>query len=430
MTKVEISQPTAEAARQWPREFALFTQLPGAESGSVELKDLQQFAKDYGTGEISASEGKLSFEDVAKAFAKKGQKVEGDGNTVGYAARDESGHLTPFKFQRRNVGPDDINIAITYAGICHSDLHQIKGEWNNSSYPMVPGHEIVGIVTEVGSNVKNFKIGDRAGVGCFVDACRDCEQCSKHEDQFCHKQVPTYNGRNWRLDNEMTFGGYSSKLVVDHRYALKVPKNLDMAAAAPLLCAGITTYSPLKYYGLDKPGMKLGVVGLGGLGHMAVKLGKAMGLEVTVISTSENKRAEALKSLGADHFIVSKNEKEMLAAAGSLHGIVDTVSAKHSIATELGLLKVDGKLILVGAPPEDHGLPAFAVIARRLTVAGSMIGGIKETQEMLDFCGKNNITCDVEIISADYVNKAMERLVKNDVHYRFSIDVQRTLLDD
>jgi cinnamyl-alcohol dehydrogenase len=276
--------------------------------------------------------------------------------------------------------------------------------------------------------VKKFKLGDWAGVGCFVDGCRSCTQCKKDEGNYCNKSVPTYNGKNWRHNDEIMQGGYSTNFVIAEDYAIRMPKNLDMSAAAPLLCAGITTYSPLMFYGLNKPGMKLGVVGLGGLGHMAVRFGKALGLEVTVISTSENKRKTA-KTLGADHFVVSKDEKAMLEISESLDGILDTVSAQHSISNLLGLIKPDGKLVILGVPPEPLDLHVFSIVGKRRQVAGSMIGGIGETQEMIDFCSKHNILCDVEVISADYLNTAMERLVKNDVYYRFSIDVQGTLLD-
>jgi cinnamyl-alcohol dehydrogenase len=418
-------KPTAEEIKKNPREFALLTQVPGYESGSVKAEDLNRFAEKYGSGKANLKDG-ASFADVVAAFSKQGSQ-EGKGNTEGWAARDKSGKLSPYSFDRRPVGADDIRIQTTYAGICHTDLHQVKSEWADGIYPMVPGHEIIGVVTEVGSNVKNFKAGDRAGVGCFIDSCRQCHQCETKEDNYCAKQVATYNAKDWKHSDEVTYGGYSTNYVLDSNYAIKIPTNLDMSASAPLLCAGITTYSPLKYYKLDKPGMKLGVVGLGGLGHMAVKFGKALGLEVTVISTSEGKRKTAME-LGAAHFLVSKDEKSMQEHAESLDGIIDTVSAQHDIAAELGLLKIDGKLIFVGVPPKPLEFATFSLIGKRRTIAGSMIGSIAETQEMIDYCAEKNITCDVEVIPIDYVNTAYERLAKNDVHYRFSIDVQGTLV--
>ncbi|CAL8463672.1 g3206 [Coccomyxa elongata] len=430
MATVRVAQPTAAEIAKFPREFAIFTQIPGAGTGQVDQQALNEFVKTYGSGS-APSGGELSFSDVAAALKKKGTSVDGSGNTVGWAARDDSGHLAPYRFSRRAVGPLDIAIQIAYAGICHSDLHQIKNEWGNSSFPMVPGHEIVGIVTEVGKDAEgHFKVGDRAGVGCMVRACRECELCHIGDDQYCTRCVFTYNGKDWGDNDAVTQGGYSTRIVLDHRYALKVPENLSLAAAAPLLCAGITTYSPLKHYGLDKPGMKLGVVGLGGLGHMAVKFGKGFGQEVTVISTSAKKEKEAREVLKADHFVISKDEAQMSAVMNTLDGIIDTVSAPHEISSLLPLLKTNGKLILLGVPTEPHSFSAGAVLFKRLTIGGSLIGGIKETQEMLDFCGEKGIVCDVEEVPIDYVNTAMERLVKNDVHYRFSINVQGSLIDE
>ncbi|CAK0785409.1 hypothetical protein CVIRNUC_008618 [Coccomyxa viridis] len=425
---VKVAQPTAAEAKTYPREYAIYSILPGASSGTVKSEDLAQAVKQFGSGSLPSG-GELSFEQVAKALHKGSTASFGQGNTVGYATKDDSGHLEPFAFDRRELGEEDIAIQIAYAGICHSDLHQIKNEWGNSKFPMVPGHEIVGIVTEVGSKAgSHFKVGDRAGIGCFVRACQDCELCHLGDDQYCPKMVVTYNGSDWGDDGRPTQGGYSDKYIINHKFALKVPANLPLVEAAPLLCAGITTYSPMKHYGLDKKGQKLAVVGLGGLGHMAVKFGKGFGMEVTVISTSPKKEKEALNTLGADHFVVSKDEAQLSAVANSFDGIIDTVSAQHDISQLLPLLKTNGRLILLGVPPSPHSFAAGSLLFKRLTIAGSLIGGIKETQEMLDFCGKENITCDVEEIDASYLNTAMDRLVKNDVHYRFSINVLNSIV--
>lgn len=426
LKKMSSFAPTPQEIKKDPRTFAILTQVPGYFKGTVKAEDLNRFAEKYGSGN-AALKADSSFSDISAAFSKKASK-EGTGNTAAWAAKDKEGVLAPFSFDRRPVGGEDIRIQTTYAGICHSDLHQIKSDWGASIYPIVPGHEIVGIVTEVGDEVKNFKVGDRAGVGCFIDSCRTCHQCTHREDNYCSKQVQTYNAKNWRHGDEVTYGGYSTNYVLSSTHAIKIPASLDMSATAPLLCAGITTYSPLKFYNLDKPGMKLGVVGLGGLGHMAVKFGKAMGLEVTVISTSEGKRKTAM-DLGATHFISSKDEKAMQEHAESLDGIIDSVSAQHEIAAEIGLLKIDGKLIMLGAPPQPLEFATFSLLTKRRTIAGSMIGSIAETQEMIDYCAEHNITCDVEVIDIDYLNTAMTRLKNNDVKYRFSIDIQSSLVD-
>jgi len=286
---------------------------------------------------------------------------------------------------------------------------------------MVPGHEIVGEIVEVGSSVTDMAAGQRGAVGCMVDSCGTCRECKADTEQFCPKMVFTYNGVDHT--GAATQGGYSAFIVVPRKFVLKYPETLDMQAGAPLLCAGITVYSPMKYYGLDKPGQHIGVVGLGGLGHMAVKFAKAFGMEVTVISTSIGKKEEACGRLGADHFIVSKNAEEMEAAAGSFDGIIDTVSAMHDLHAYVALLRASGKYVCVGAPPEPYQLNAFALLFRRILVGGSLIGGIKETQEMLDFCAEKNITSDVEVIPIDYVNTALDRMFKSDVRYRFVIDM-------
>ncbi|CAI9272069.1 unnamed protein product [Lactuca saligna] len=343
----------------------------------------------------------------------------------GYAARDTSGTLSPLTFSRRATGEKDVRFKVLYCGICHSDLHFIKNEWGFTTYPVTPGHEIVGIVTEVGNKVEKFKIGDKVGVGCLVGSCRSCENCAVDFEQYCPKQVLTYGVPNF--DGTKTYGGYSDHMVSDEHFVLRWPENLPLDAGAPLLCAGITTYSPLRYFGLDKPGMKIGVVGLGGLGHVAVKMAKAFGAEVTVFSTTPAKKQESLVGLKADHFIVSKDEKEMQSVAGTLDGIIDTVSATHPIAPLLNALKAQGKLILVGAPEKPLEVAAFSLIMGRKIVGGSNIGGLKETQEMLDFAAEHGITADVEVIPIDYVNTAMERLLKSDVRYRFVIDVANSL---
>ncbi|KAF5769281.1 putative cinnamyl-alcohol dehydrogenase [Helianthus annuus] len=343
----------------------------------------------------------------------------------GYAARDTSGVLSPLTFSRRATGDKDVRFKVLYCGICHSDLHFIKNEWGVTTYPITPGHEIVGIVTEVGSKVEKFKVGDKVGVGCIVGSCNSCESCAKDLESYCPKQILTYGYIDH--DGTRTYGGYSDHMVADEHFVLRWPENLPLDSGAPLLCAGITTYSPLRHFGLDKPGVKVGVVGLGGLGHAAVKFAKAFGAEVTVFSTTPAKKQEAVEGLKADHFIVSKDQKQMQSAASTLDGIIDTVSASHSIAPLLNALKPDGKLVLVGAPEKSFDLAAFSLITGRKMVAGSATGGLKETQEMLDFAAKHGITADIELIPIDYVNTAMGRMLKSDVKYRFVIDVANSL---
>ncbi|KAG5529657.1 hypothetical protein RHGRI_030140 [Rhododendron griersonianum] len=315
------------------------------------------------------------------------QEEEHPVKAFGWATTDPSGVLSPFKFSRR--------------------------------------HEITGVVTEVGSKVQKYKVGDRVGVGCLVGACHTCDNCENNVENYCPQQIQTYNSQN--TDGTMTYGGYSDHMVANERYIVRIPDNLPLDAAAPLLCAGITTYSPLRYFGLDKPGMRVGVVGLGGLGHVAVKLAKAFGTIVTVISTSPRKKQEAIEVLGADSFLVSTNPEEMQAAMGTLDGIIDTVSAAHALVPLLFLLKNNGKIVMVGAPVKPLELPVFPLIIGRRMVAGSCIGGLEETQEMIDFAGKHNITPQIEVVPMDYVNTAMERLAKGDVKYRFVLDVANTL---
>ncbi len=341
--------------------------------------------------------------------------------TKGFATHSATSPLSPFSFERRQPGPHDIQIEILFCGVCHSDLHTARNEWTNTTYPCVPGHEIVGRVTKVGSKVTKFKEGDLAGVGCIVDSCRHCSACKEGLEQYCEVGMTgTYNSPDPHLGG-MTYGGYSERVVVDENYVLHIPKNLDPAAAAPLLCAGITTYSPLRHWNVGK-GQKVGVVGLGGLGHMGVKLAAAMGAEVTLFTTSTHKTEDA-KRLGAKHVVVSKDTEQMAKHANSFDFILDTVSADHDINAYLNLLKRDGTLVLVGAPEKPLAVAAFSLIPTRKELAGSMIGGIAETQEMLDFCGKHGITSDIELIPIQKINEAYERMLRSDVKYRFVIDM-------
>ncbi len=337
-----------------------------------------------------------------------------------YAAFDPKKPLGPHTIARRDPGPKDVAIEILFCGICHSDVHQARDEWGGSSYPMVPGHEIVGRVAKTGSAVSRVKPGDLAGVGCMVDSCRACDPCRRGLEQFCQKGAAfTYNGTE--MDRKTpTFGGYSTRIVVDEAFVLKVPENLDPAGAAPLLCAGITTYSPLRRWGCKK-GDRLGVVGLGGLGHMAVKLGTSMGAEVTMLSTSKAKEADA-KRLGAHAFALTSEEATFKTLAGRFDLLVDTVSAPHDYNKHLGLLRPEGTLVVVGAPPAPIPVSAFALIGGNKRLVGSLIGGIQETQEMLDYCGAHGIVSEVEVIPAQKVNEAYERMLKSDVRYRFVID--------
>lgn len=325
--------------------------------------------------------------------------------------------------ERRDLRPVDVKIDIEYCGICHSDLHFARAEWDAMSpiYPAVPGHEIVGRVSEVGSEVTNFKVGDLVGVGCLVHSDRTCDACKEGEEQFCANSVLTYGSADNFGTAPGTLGGYSESIVVDQHFVLRVPENLELAAVAPLLCAGITTYSPLKHWKVAK-GQKVGVVGLGGLGHMAVKFAHAFGAETWVFTTSPSKKDDALR-LGADGVILSKDAEDMAKHAGTFDFIIDCVSAKHDINALIGMLKRDGNITLVGAPPEDLQVAAFGLLMGRRSLSGSPIGGIAQTQEMLDFCGENNITADVEVIPIQKANEAYERLLTSDIKYRFSIDM-------
>ena len=340
-----------------------------------------------------------------------------------YSAASETSPLGSTTIARRDPNEKDVQIEILYCGICHSDLHQVRNEWKDAMptvYPCVPGHEIVGRVTKVGSAVTKFKAGDLAAVGCMVDSDGTCPECRAGLEQFCPNVTYTYNLPDKHLGG-VTYGGYSDSIVVDERFVLRVPTNLNLAGVAPLLCAGITTYSPMRHWGVSK-GKKVGVVGLGGLGHMAVKFAHAMGAHVVVFTTSPNKKDDAVR-LGADEVVVSRNADEMLKHERSFDFILDAVSAEHDINAYINLLKRDGNITLVGAPEKPLAVPAFGLIMGRRSLSGSPIGGIAETQEMLDFCGKHNITSDVEVIPIQKVNEAYERLLKSDVKYRFSIDM-------
>jgi uncharacterized zinc-type alcohol dehydrogenase-like protein len=341
--------------------------------------------------------------------------------TKGFAAQSPGAELNAWDFERREVGPNDVQFDILYCGVCHSDLHQVNNDWFPGIFPMVPGHEIVGRVVKVGSEVKNFQVGDLAGTGCMVDSCQTCENCKRDLEQYCLEgSTGTYNSME-RDGSRPTYGGYSKTIVVREEFVLHISDKLDLAAVAPLLCAGITTYSPLRHWKVGK-GHKLAVLGLGGLGHMAVKFGVAFGAEVTVLSTSPAKEEDA-KKLGAHHFVVTKDEAQVKAAMGSFDFILDTVSAEHDYNMYLSMLKTDGVHICVGAPPKPAAISAFSLLGGRKSLAGSGIGGIAETQEMLDFCAENNIVSDIEMIDIKDIQTAYKRMEKGDVRYRFVIDL-------
>ena len=343
-------------------------------------------------------------------------------NTKAYAALSATTPLAPFSYNRRDPDANEIEITIDYCGVCHTDVHQARNEWGGTTFPCVPGHEIVGRVTKKGSKVKKFKEGELAAVGCMVDSCRKCEPCKAGEEQLCDVgTVWTYNSED-KKHGGMTYGGYSTALVVDQAYALRLPKGLDLAASAPLLCAGITTYSPLRRWQAGK-GKKVGVVGLGGLGHMAVKLANAFGARVVLFTTSPGKTKDAIR-LGAQEVVISKNPAEMKKHANSFDFILDAVAAVHDVNAYLELLKHDATMTLVGVPSQPLSVHAFSVVAKRRQLAGSCIGGIRETQEMLDFCGEHGITSDIELIPIQKINEAYDRLVKSDVKYRFVIDMK------
>lgn len=338
-----------------------------------------------------------------------------------YASHGPKDSLIPFTFERRELQDNDVAIDIEFCGVCHSDIHTVRGDWGPALWPVVPGHEIVGKVRAVGKAVKNFKVGQTVGVGCMVDSCQTCASCQQNYEQYCENGfIGTYNSKG--KDGRVTQGGYSNYIVVREEFVLRVSENLDLKAVAPLLCAGITTYSPLRHWNVG-PGTKVGVVGLGGLGHMAVKLARAFGAEVTVFTTSENKKADAMR-LGAHHVVISKDAEQMKSQIGKLDFILDTVSATHDVNAYLQCLRLNGAMVLVGVPETPHQVHAFSLIPNRRTLAGSLIGGIKETQEMLDFCAKHNITSDIELIPIQQINEAYERVLKADVKYRFVIDMK------
>ena len=341
--------------------------------------------------------------------------------TKAYAAKDSNSNLVPWTFERRDLKPHDVQFDILFCGVCHSDIHQVRNEWDNSKYPMVPGHEIVGKVTQVGSHVTKFKAGDLVGVGCLVDSCRVCDSCKEGLEQYCENvSSGTYN--SFEQDRVTpTYGGYSDKIVVHEDFVLHVSDKLNLAAVAPLLCAGITTYSPLRHWKVGK-GHKLAVLGLGGLGHMAVKFGVSFGAEVTVLSTSPSKESDA-KKLGAHKFVVTKDAAQMKDYKRYFNFILDTVSAPHDIKLYLPLLKTNGVHICVGAPTEPYQVPAFGIIGGRKSIGGSGIGGLPETQEMLDYCATHNIVSEIEMIEMKNIDKAYERMLKGDVKYRFVIDM-------
>jgi uncharacterized zinc-type alcohol dehydrogenase-like protein len=340
-----------------------------------------------------------------------------------YSADSATSPLSLDTIQRRDTTERDVQIEILYCGICHSDLHTVRNEWSSvisTTYPCVPGHEIVGKVTKVGTAVTNFKSGDLVGVGCMVDSDQSCPNCQADLEQFCPNTTFTYNSPDKHLGG-VTYGGYSENIVVDEKFVLHIPENLDLAGVAPLLCAGITTYSPIRRWG-DIKGKKVGIVGLGGLGHMGVKFARAFGAHVVVFTTSPGKKENALR-LGAHEVIISTNPEEMQKHAGRFDFILDTISAEHDISAYINMLGLEGNITLVGAPEKPLAVAAFALIFGRKSISGSLIGGIKETQEMLDFCGEHNITADVEVIPIQQVNEAYERMIKSDVKYRFSIDI-------
>jgi uncharacterized zinc-type alcohol dehydrogenase-like protein len=342
-------------------------------------------------------------------------------STSAFAAFDATSPLKPHSIERRTTGPKDVAIEILFCGICHSDIHLARSEWFPGAYPMVPGHEIVGRVTAVGGDVTKFAVGQMVGVGCLVESCRECASCKEDLENYCTGGFTMTYGSPDGISGGMTYGGYSTAITVDEAFVLSVPANLDPAGAAPLLCAGITTYSPLKHWKVGK-GSRVGVVGLGGLGHMAVQLAAAMGAEVTVFSRSTGKAAEA-KTLGAAHVVISTDEAQMGAAAGTLDFIIDTVSAKHDLNAYLNTLTRDGTMCMVGVSPDALDIPLMGMVFGRKAIAGSLIGGLKETQEMLDFCGTHGITAKIETIPMSQVNEAWERVLKSDVKYRFVIDM-------
>lgn len=340
---------------------------------------------------------------------------------TGYAAHDDTGVLTPYTYKLRQIGPEDVLIKVLFCGICHTDIHQIKNHLGMSKYPMVPGHEVVGEVAEVGTDVTRFHAGDIVGAGVIVGCCRNCGPCNSNIEQYCSKRVWSYN--DVYPDGQPTHGGFSSAMTVDQKFVVKIPAGLAAEQAAPLLCAGLTVYSPLKHFGLNRSGLKGGIVGLGGVGHMGVKIAKAMGHEVTVISSSDGKRGEAVEHLGADAFLVSSDEAAMAAAADGLDYIIDTVPVVHPLEPYLSLLKVDGKIIMMGVINQPMQFITPMIMLGRKSIAGSFIGSMAEAEEMLEFCEKKGVSSMIEIVHFDRINEALERLERNDVRYRFVVDV-------
>ncbi|KAJ4841953.1 putative cinnamyl alcohol dehydrogenase 1 [Turnera subulata] len=347
--------------------------------------------------------------------------LEGERTTLGWAATDPSGILAPHTYTLRNTGPEDVFINVISCGICHTDLHQVKNDLGMSRYPMVPGHEVVGEVVEVGSDVSKFRVGDIVGVGCLVGCCRNCSPCNRDIEQYCSKKIWTYN--DVYTDGKPTQGGFAKSMVVDQKFVAKIPEGMSPEQAAPLLCAGVTVYSPLSHFGLKQSGLRGGILGLGGVGHMGVKIAKAMGHHVTVISSSDKKKQEALEDLGADDYLVSSDQAKMQEAADSLDYILDTVPAFHPLEPYLTLLKLDGKLILMGVINTPMQFITPLLMLGRKTITGTFIGSMKETEEVLQFCKEKGVTSTIEVVKMDYVNTAMERLEKNDVRYRFVVDV-------
>ncbi|XP_009335831.2 cinnamyl alcohol dehydrogenase 1 [Pyrus x bretschneideri] len=347
--------------------------------------------------------------------------LEVERKTTGWAARDSSGILSPYTYNIRNTGPEDVYVKVLCCGVCHSDLHQIKNDLGMSNYPMVPGHEVVGEVVEVGSDVTKFRAGDVVGVGLLVGCCRNCSPCKMDNEQYCNKKIWSYN--DTYTDGKTTQGGFAGALVADQKFVVKIPEGMVPEQAAPLLCAGVTVYSPLRHFGLNVSGLTGGILGLGGVGHMGVKIAKAMGHHVTVISSSDKKREEALEHVGADAFLVSSDATKMQEAADSLDYIIDTVPVGHPLEPYLSLLKLDGKLILMGVINTPLQFVSPMVMLGRKKITGSFVGSMKETEEMLEFCKEKGLTSMIEVVKMDYVNTAFERLEKNDVRYRFVVDV-------
>ncbi|OIT02726.1 PREDICTED: probable cinnamyl alcohol dehydrogenase 2 [Nicotiana attenuata] len=348
-------------------------------------------------------------------------------SAIGWAARDPSGVLSPYTYTLRNTGPEDVQVKVLYCGLCHTDLHQVKNDLGMSNYPLVPGHEVVGEVVEVGADVSKFKVGDTVGVGLLVGSCRNCGPCKREIEQYCNKKI--WNCNDVYTDGKPTQGGFANSMVVDQNFVVKIPEGMAPEQAAPLLCAGITVYSPLNHFGFNQSGLRGGILGLGGVGHMGVKIAKAMGHHVTVISSSNKKRQEALEHLGADDYLVSSDTDKMQEAADSLDYIIDTVPVGHPLEPYLSLLKIDGKLILMGVINTPLQFMSPMVMLGRKSITGSFIGSMKETEEMLEFCKEKDVTSQIEIVKMDYINTAMERLEKNDVRYRFVVDVAGSKLE-